>query len=69
MADRHGSKRTAPFYEVPARRIVSVEHPGIIRNVDRAINTLQGTDGIFKVKVEPCLLLRQISDWFFRDRF
>ncbi|KAI3063650.1 hypothetical protein CBS147339_9618 [Penicillium roqueforti] len=45
MDDQRGS-RTAPFYAVPSRRLVSVEHPAVIRNVDKAIETLQGDAGI-----------------------
>ncbi|KAJ5442973.1 Transcription factor IIIC subunit 5 [Penicillium cf. griseofulvum] len=45
MDDQRGS-RTAPFYAVPSRRLVSVEHPAMIRNVDKAIETLQGNSGI-----------------------
>ncbi|KAH8701977.1 RNA polymerase III transcription factor IIIC subunit-domain-containing protein [Talaromyces proteolyticus] len=40
--------RYAPWYEVPQRRIVAVEHPGIVKNVDRAIRTLQGEAGLAK---------------------
>ena len=49
MADPYGS-RTAPFYHVPSRRIVSVEHPAIIRNLDKAVDTLKGDAGITKVR-------------------
>ncbi|KAJ5197544.1 hypothetical protein N7449_008023 [Penicillium cf. viridicatum] len=45
MDDQRGS-RTAPFYAVPSRRLVSVEHPAVVRNVDKAIETLQGDSGI-----------------------
>ncbi|KAJ5958104.1 uncharacterized protein N7479_005254 [Penicillium vulpinum] len=45
MDDYRGS-RTAPFYAVPSHRLVSVEHPAVIRNVDKAIETLQGDTGI-----------------------
>lgn len=48
MAENNTS-RTAPFYSVPSRRIVSIEHPAIIKNVDKAIDTLQGKTGIIKV--------------------
>ncbi|KAE8379747.1 RNA polymerase III transcription factor IIIC subunit-domain-containing protein [Aspergillus bertholletiae] len=52
MSEQHGS-RTAPFYSIPSRRIVSVEHPGIIKNVDKAIDTLQGPKGISKILNPP----------------
>ncbi|KAJ5262765.1 hypothetical protein N7524_008070 [Penicillium chrysogenum] len=45
MDDKRGP-RTAPFYAVPSRRLVSVEHPAVVRNVDKAIETLQGDPGI-----------------------
>lgn len=49
MDDQRGS-RTAPFYTVPSRRLVSVEHPAVVRNVDKAIETLQGDTGIKTVR-------------------
>lgn len=49
MTDQHGA-RTAPFYQIPSRRIVSVEHPAIIRNLDKAVDTLKGDAGITKVR-------------------
>jgi hypothetical protein len=33
---------TAPWYFVPRNRIVSVEHPFIVKNVPRALQTLGG---------------------------
>ncbi|GES58125.1 RNA polymerase III transcription factor subunit [Aspergillus terreus] len=45
--------RTAPFYTIPNRRIVSVEHPAIIQNVDKAIETLQGNQGIYQILNPP----------------
>lgn len=41
--------RTAPFHAIPPRRLISVEHPALIRNLDKAIDTLQGDTGIKKV--------------------
>ncbi|OGM49331.1 RNA polymerase III transcription factor subunit [Aspergillus bombycis] len=52
MSEQHGS-RTAPFYPIPPRRIVSVEHPAIVKNVDKAIDTLQGNTGISKMLNPP----------------
>ncbi|KAJ5398504.1 hypothetical protein N7465_008993 [Penicillium sp. CMV-2018d] len=51
MDDQRGS-RTAPFYAVPSRQLVSVEHPAVVRNVDKAIETLQGDSGI-KTILDP----------------
>lgn len=56
MDDQRGA-RTAPFYAVPSRRLVSVEHPAVVRNVDKAIETLQGDSGIKIVRI--LLPLRQ----------
>lgn len=47
--------QTAPFYAVPARRLVSLEHPAVIRNLDKAIDTLKGNAGINKVGSSPYL--------------
>ena len=44
--------RYAPWFQIPERRIVAVEHPGIVKNVDRAIKTLQGDAGISKVSYQ-----------------
>ncbi|PWY92153.1 hypothetical protein BO70DRAFT_424900 [Aspergillus heteromorphus CBS 117.55] len=52
MADHHGA-RTAPFYTIPPRRIVSVEHPAIIKNLDKAVDTLQGDAGLAKILNPP----------------
>ena len=48
--DEQRSPWTAPFYAVPSRQLVSVEHPAIVRNVDKAIETLQGDAGIKSVR-------------------
>ncbi|CAG8124332.1 unnamed protein product [Penicillium salamii] len=45
MDDRR-NPRTAPSYAVPSRQLVSVEHPALVRNFDKAIETLQGDAGI-----------------------
>ncbi|KAK1145097.1 tau 95 subunit of transcription factor TFIIIC [Aspergillus melleus] len=47
------SPRTAPFYIVPSRQLVSVEHPAIIKDADKAIDTLQGNAGISKILNPP----------------
>ena len=39
----------APWYSVPDRTIVGVEHPYIIRNVDKAIASLGGESKLSKV--------------------
>ncbi|KAL3706151.1 tau 95 subunit of transcription factor TFIIIC [Talaromyces marneffei ATCC 18224] len=63
MAENQNQPQYAPWYRLPTRRIVAVEHPGIVQNVDRAIKTLQGDAGISKIldpskpssKVQLCL--------------
>ncbi|RAL16809.1 transcription factor TFIIIC subunit TFC1 [Aspergillus homomorphus CBS 101889] len=52
MTDHTGS-RTAPFYSIPPRRMVSVEHPAIIKNVDKALDTLSGDAGITRILNPP----------------
>ncbi|KAL3457313.1 RNA polymerase III transcription factor IIIC subunit-domain-containing protein [Aspergillus heterothallicus] len=47
------SSRTAPFYTIPSRQIRCIEHPAIIKNVDKAIDTLQGNAGIAKALNPP----------------
>ncbi|EFR00921.1 hypothetical protein MGYG_03924 [Nannizzia gypsea CBS 118893] len=37
-----GGERSAPWYTVPSQDIVSVEHPCVVKNIDKAIDTLQG---------------------------
>lgn len=33
---------TAPFYTVPQERVVSIEHPCIVRNFDNGVKSLGG---------------------------
>ncbi|KAL4955407.1 RNA polymerase III transcription factor IIIC subunit-domain-containing protein [Aspergillus filifer] len=47
------NSRTAPFYDIPNRPMVCIEHPAIIKNVDKAIETLQGSAGIIKTLNPP----------------
>jgi general transcription factor 3C polypeptide 5 (transcription factor C subunit 1) len=49
--DQLRDSRTAPFYPVPPRRLVSVEHLAVIRNLEKAVDTLQGNAGIQKVRL------------------
>ncbi|KAL4926126.1 transcription factor TFIIIC subunit TFC1 [Aspergillus undulatus] len=51
MAEDHS--RTAPFYDIPNRPMVCIEHPAIIKNVDKAIDMLQGSAGIIKTLNPP----------------
>jgi general transcription factor 3C polypeptide 5 (transcription factor C subunit 1) len=61
MMDHQGT-RTAPYYSIPARHIVSVEHPAIIKNVDKAIETLQGNAGISKVAAFPIAIVKSVTN-------
>ncbi|KAJ5114034.1 tau 95 subunit of transcription factor TFIIIC [Penicillium angulare] len=45
--------RTAPSYPIPSRRLVSVEHPAVIRNLDKAVDTLEGNTGINNILNPP----------------
>ena len=47
--DTNREARTASYYRIPSRSLVSVEHPAVVQNLDRAVDTLQGNSGIEKV--------------------
>lgn len=47
--DANREARTASYYRIPSRSLVSVEHPAVVQNLDRAVDTLQGNSGIEKV--------------------
>ncbi|KAJ5586722.1 uncharacterized protein N7459_002487 [Penicillium hispanicum] len=51
--DPHREARTASLYTIPPRHLVSVEHPAVIRNLDKAVETLQGEMGIKKILNPP----------------
>jgi hypothetical protein len=36
------STTTAPFYAVPQERVISIEHPCIVRNFDNGVKSLGG---------------------------
>ncbi|OJD26837.1 hypothetical protein ACJ73_01772, partial [Blastomyces percursus] len=42
----HARDRTSPWYSIPAREIVTVEHPCVVKNLDKGIETLNGNGGI-----------------------
>lgn len=60
MAENQNEPQYAPWYRLPTRHIVAVEHPGIVKNVDRAIKTLQGHAGISKAS-HQLLLERTVT--------
>ena len=39
----------APWYDVPSRSFISVEHPFIIKDIERGINSLGGPDNLEEV--------------------
>lgn len=43
------SSTTAPWFTIPSREFVNVEHPCVVQNVDRAIESLQRGSGIAEV--------------------
>ena len=45
--------KPAPWLEVPSRAISAVEHPSIIKNVDKAITSLGGIGKLSKVETHP----------------
>lgn len=54
MADgssKIGSPRFAPWYKVPDQLVVNVEHPYIIKNIDRGIASLGGEAKMEKVEI------------------
>ncbi|KAK2794585.1 tau 95 subunit of transcription factor TFIIIC [Onygenales sp. PD_12] len=50
---RTSRDRSAPWYPIPAREIVSVEHPCVVKNIDKGIQTLDGSSGISKILNPP----------------
>ena len=47
------SSQPAPSYQVPARSVVSVEHPYIVKNVSKGIEMLGGPDAITEMIRDP----------------
>jgi general transcription factor 3C polypeptide 5 (transcription factor C subunit 1) len=47
--ETHRESRSSAFYKIPPLHLVSVEHPAVVRNLDKAVATLQGNNGIDKV--------------------
>jgi len=41
----------APYHEVPDDRYVAIEHPGIIKNLERGISSLGGDKQISNVRL------------------
>ena len=46
--------RAAPWYLVPSRTIVSVEHPFIVKDVSKAVESLGGSKAVGKVHAHTC---------------
>ena len=53
-----GDSKHAPRYSIPARRLGALEHPLIIRNVDRGINTF-GTNPSFQAVKQTLFFFQQ----------
>ena len=47
------SSRAAPWYCVPQRAIVSIEHPFIVNDVSKVVETLGGPNSVAKVQMPP----------------
>ena len=45
------SSRQAPYYPIPEKHFTSVEHPGIIKNVNSAVDTLGGLKPLHEVRL------------------
>lgn len=52
------STGSAPKYLVPDQRIVSVEHPGIVENIDKAVESLGGEAELSRVRSFSILIDR-----------
>lgn len=51
QTSRQAIPHVAPWYNVPQKAVVSVEHICIIRNVEKAIETLGGTAKVQQVRL------------------
>ena len=49
QAENQTYSQAAPWCDIPPLRIVSVEHPFIIKNIDKGVETLGGNNSIAKV--------------------
>ena len=56
------SSSSAPWYDVPIDEVVSVEHPYIIRNLEKGIESLGGSAGLDRAS-QLRLQDRAISDF------
>lgn len=72
MTNRYGAEsRAAPWYGIPAHSLVSVEHPCIVKDVDKAIDMLDGGGQISKVSLHDTqtrFSRRRILKWKRRGR-
>ena len=50
----------APRYEIPTNPVANIEHPCIIKNVDRGILSLGGNKQIEKVDFDIFLLTKNV---------
>ena len=49
MTSDHGNHKCAPWIDVPATEIVSIEHPGVVKNIGKATESLGGPGNLEKV--------------------
>lgn len=52
----------APAYDVPQNRIVSVEHPCVVRNFENAVKSLGGEPQIKHVSSHKSFLMNEYAD-------
>ena len=46
--------RAAPWYGIPSHSLLSVEHPFVVKDVDKAVDMVNGGDQISKVSTLRC---------------
>lgn len=49
MTSSHDNLKCAPWINVLATEVVSIEHPGVVANIDKAMESLGGPDNLRKV--------------------
>ena len=64
LAHEKAVEHTAPWLQVPSRAISVVEHPCLIKNIDKGIVSLGGPVKLSKVRSPPS---RTASPWLAAD--
>ncbi len=57
-AKKQAYSQAAPWSSVPGLAIVSVEHPFIIKNIDKGIETLGGNGSMLKVSLSHRFVIK-----------